>query len=244
MTGPTGAGRARRSIRCSRAASPPEINIVTIEDPIEYQLAGISQVQVNAKAGLTFASCLRAILRQDPDVILVGEIRDLETAEIAFQAALTGHMVSQHAAHKQLPWRPSSGCIDLGVKPLLVTSATNLIMAQRLARRICMKCREPYTLPPMRCASCGIDADGCTFQHGKGCEACGYSGYSGRVGIFEILPLTPELKETVNRERDRAEAEVTDKQRGRQVSSRRRPRQGARGAHDDRGTGPHPPHRA
>src|SRR6202022_360244 len=122
---------------------PTEVNIVTIEDPIEYQVPGASQVQVDVKAGLTFASCLRAILRQDPDLILVGEMRDLETAEIGFQAALTGHLVFS-TLHTNGSLAAIERLLDLGVKPLLVTSATNLIVAQRLARRICMSCREPY----------------------------------------------------------------------------------------------------
>ena len=197
VTGPTGAGKSTTLYSMLTRRHSAEVNIVTIEDPIEYQVAGINQVQVDAKAGLTFASCLRAILRQDPDVILVGEIRDLETAEIAFQAALTGHLVFS-TLHTNSTLATIERLLDLGVKPLLVTSATNLIIAQRLARRICTNCRELYS-PSAEALSKLRIADGHTFQHGKGCALCGQTGYAGRVGIFEILRLTPRLKELVSR---------------------------------------------
>jgi type IV pilus assembly protein PilB len=198
VTGPTGAGKSTTLYSMLTRRHSAEVNIVTIEDPIEYQVAGINQVQVDAKAGLTFASCLRAILRQDPDVILVGEIRDLETAEIAFQAALTGHLVFS-TLHTNGTLATIERLLDLGVKPLLVTSATNLIIAQRLARRVCMNCREPYAPSPDALRKLRITADGHEFQHGKGCVLCGQTGYAGRVGIFEILRLTPRLKELVSR---------------------------------------------
>jgi general secretion pathway protein E len=155
-------------------------------------------VQINPKAGVTFASCLRAILRQDPDVIMVGEIRDKETAEIAFHAALTGHMVLS-TLHTNSSIGAITRLIELGVKPTMVSAATNLIMAQRLARRICTQCREPYTPAAETLRKLQLDADSWTFQHGRGCEACGYSGYAGRVGIYEILRLSTGLKEAVNR---------------------------------------------
>jgi type II secretory ATPase GspE/PulE/Tfp pilus assembly ATPase PilB-like protein len=174
-----------------------EISIVTIEDPIEYQLAGATQVQINVKAGVTFASCLRAILRQDPDVIMVGEIRDRETAEIAFHAALTGHMVLS-TLHTNSSIGAIARLIELGIKPTMLSAATNLIMAQRLARRICTNCREPYTPTAEALRKLHLEPNSWTFVHGKGCEACGYTGYAGRIGIFEIVRLTPELKETIN----------------------------------------------
>ena len=143
VTGPTGAGKSTTLYSMLTSRQSTDVNIVTIEDPIEYQVPGASQVQVDGKGGLTFASCLRAILRQDPDVILVGEIRDLETAEVAFRAALTGHLVFS-TLHTNGSVAAIERLLDLGVKPLLITTATNLIVAQRLARRICMNCREPY----------------------------------------------------------------------------------------------------
>jgi type IV pilus assembly protein PilB len=198
VTGPTGGGKSTTLHSMLARRQSREINIVTIEDPIEYQVAGATQVQVNVKAGVTFASCLRAVLRQDPDVIMVGEIRDKETAEIAFHAALTGHLVLS-TLHTNSSIGAIARLIELGVKPTMLTAATNLIMAQRLARRICATCREPYTPTAEALGKLRLQADSWAFQHGRGCEACGGTGFSGRVGIFEILRLTPELKELVNR---------------------------------------------
>jgi type IV pilus assembly protein PilB len=155
-------------------------------------------VQVNVQAGVTFAKCLRAILRQDPDVIMVGEIRDVETAEIAFQAALTGHLVLS-TLHTNGSLAAIERLLDLGIKPLMITAATNLVVAQRLARRICMTCREPYEPAHDVLRKLRLEADSYRFQHGVGCAACAHTGYSGRVGIFEILRLTAPLKELVRR---------------------------------------------
>jgi type II secretory ATPase GspE/PulE/Tfp pilus assembly ATPase PilB-like protein len=198
VTGPTGAGKSTTLYSMLTRRQSPEINVVTIEDPIEYQVPGTSQVQVDVKAGLTFAGCLRAILRQDPDVILVGEIRDGDTAEIAFQAALTGHLV-----FSTLHTNDSVGAIerllDLGVKPLLMTTATNLIVAQRLVRRICVSCRERYVPSAEVLARLQIAADDHEFQRGGGCDACAHTGYAGRLGIFEFLKLTRTLKDLIAR---------------------------------------------
>jgi type II secretory ATPase GspE/PulE/Tfp pilus assembly ATPase PilB-like protein len=186
VTGPTGSGKSTTLHAMVMARTSPGVNVVTIEDPIEYRLPDVTQVQVDTKAGLTFASGLRAILRQDPDVILVGEIRDLETAEVAYQASLTGHLVLT-TLHTNGSLAAVDRLRDLGVRPWLITSATNLIVAQRLARRICRNCREPYMPPPAALRRLQIDAGDCEFQHGAGCEFCGHTGYSGRVGIFEVL---------------------------------------------------------
>jgi type IV pilus assembly protein PilB len=207
VTGPTGAGKSTTLYSMLTSRQSTDVNVVTIEDPIEYQVPGATQVQVDGKGGLTFASCLRAILRQDPDVILVGEIRDLETAEVAFRAALTGHLVFS-TLHTNSSVGAIERLLDLGVKPLLVTTATNLIVAQRLARRICMNCREPYVPSALALRKLHTKAGAHEFHHGRGCAACAQTGYSGRVGIFEILRLTPRLKELVNRRA--TESEMTE----------------------------------
>jgi type II secretory ATPase GspE/PulE/Tfp pilus assembly ATPase PilB-like protein len=198
VTGPTGAGKSTTLYSMLARRNTPDVNIITLEDPIEYQVPDISQVQVDVKAGLTFASALRSVLRQDPDVILVGEIRDSETAEIAFRAAHTGHLVLT-TLHTNSSLSAVERLLDLGVRPLLVTAATNLIIAQRLARRICRNCREPYVPSAKALGRLGVEPNSQEFHHGKGCAQCGNTGYAGRVGIFEILGMTPALKECVNR---------------------------------------------
>jgi type II secretory ATPase GspE/PulE/Tfp pilus assembly ATPase PilB-like protein/ActR/RegA family two-component response regulator len=196
MTGPTGSGKTTTLYSMIAKRRSPEINIVTVEDPIEYQLPGISQVQVNVKAGLTFAGCLRSILRQDPDVILVGEIRDLETAEIAFQAAVTGHLVLS-TLHTNSSFAAVTRLIDLGLDPYVITSSLNLIVAQRLARRICTRCKEPYAPSAELAHKFRFDDVNQVQYRGKGCQACGNSGFSGRMGIYEMLRMTNTTKELV-----------------------------------------------
>ena len=207
VTGPTGAGKSTTLYSMLTRRQSPEVNVVTIEDPIEYQVPGTSQVQVDVKAGLTFAGCLRAILRQDPDVILVGEIRDAETAEIAFQAAQTGHLVFS-TLHTNDSVGAVERLLDLGVKPLLMTTATNLIVAQRLARRVCTNCRERYAPSTDMLDRLQIRPDDHEFQRGRGCDACAHTGYAGRVGIFEILELTRQVKNLITRRAP--EAEIRD----------------------------------
>ncbi len=204
LTGPTGAGKSTTLYSMILRRQSPEINIVTVEDPIEYQLAGINQVQVNVRAGLTFAGSLRSILRQDPDVILVGEIRDLETAEIAFQAAVTGHLVMS-TLHTNSSMAAITRLLDLGVDPFMVTSSVNLIVAQRLARRICSQCKETYTPPRELLQKLKIDDPGFTFHRGRGCSACGKSGYAGRIGIYEMLRMTSALKELIRQKASESE---------------------------------------
>ena len=198
LTGPTGSGKTTTLYSMISRRRSPEINIVTVEDPIEYQLPGISQVQVNIKAGLTFASSLRSILRQDPDVILVGEIRDAETAEIAFQAAVTGHLVLS-TLHTNSSFATIPRLMELGVDPLVVTSSLSLVVAQRLARRVCSQCKEPYTPPADLLQKCHINNPDQIFYRGKGCPACGNSGYSGRMGIYEMLRIKSGLKELISK---------------------------------------------
>jgi len=196
VTGPTGAGKSTTLYSMLARRQSPEVNIVTIEDPIEYQVTGINQVQVDTRAGLTFATSLRAILRQDPDVILVGEIRDLETAEIAFQAALTGHLVFS-TLHTNGSLAAIDRLRDLGLRPLLLASAVDLIVAQRLARRVCDGCRVSYAPAADALRRLRLEPGRLEFQRGRGCARCSQTGYAGRVGIFEMLRLTPRIKDLV-----------------------------------------------
>ncbi len=198
VTGPTGSGKTTGLYSMLTKRKSPEVNIVTVEDPIEYQLAGINQVQVNTKTGLTFPKVLRSVLRQDPDVILVGEIRDLETAEIAFRAAMTGHLVLT-TVHTNSSLATVTRLLDLGVDPVLITSSVQIIVAQRLARRICLRCKESYVPPPEVLAKLRLEGANHQFFRGRGCGACARSGYAGRVGIFEIVRMTPKLKELIHR---------------------------------------------
>ena len=197
-TGPTGSGKSTTLYSMLQKRRSPEVNIITVEDPIEYQIPGINQVQVNVKAGLTFASCLRSILRQDPDVILVGEIRDLETAEIAFHSAMTGHLVLS-TLHTNSSLATIARLLDLGVDPFLISSSVTLIMAQRLARRVCQRCKEIYTPASGLLERLHLDEPNINFYRGKGCASCGNTGYAGRVGLYELMRMTPTIKELVNR---------------------------------------------
>jgi len=198
VTGPTGSGKTTTLYSILAEKKKPEINIITVEDPIEIQLSGINQVQVNTKAGLTFASSLRSILRQDPDVILIGEIRDLETAEIAFHAAMTGHLVLS-TLHTNSTTATVARLLDLGVEPFMIGTSVNLIIAQRLVRKICEFCKEPYHPDPKQLERLQLAGTEFTFYHGRGCDSCGKTGYSGRIGIYEFLRMTPRLKDLVNR---------------------------------------------
>ncbi|RKY29793.1 MAG: type II secretion system protein GspE, partial [Candidatus Omnitrophota bacterium] len=176
-----------------------EVNIMTVEDPVEYQFPRIRQVQVNVKAGLTFASALRSFLRQDPDVIMVGEIRDLETAEIAVQAALTGHLVLSTLHTNDSP-SAFTRLIDMGVEPFLVSSSLLGVLAQRLVRKVCSKCKEEYTPSSALIKDLGLEgkvSESIKFVKGRGCKLCNSSGYKGRIGIFELLKVTPKIQELV-----------------------------------------------
>ncbi len=203
VTGPTGSGKTTTLYSMLTHRRSAQVNTVTIEDPIEYQLPGIAQVQVNVKAGLTFVGALRSILRQDPDVILLGEIRDLETAEIAFQAAMTGHLVLT-TLHTNSAIATIARLVDLGVDPFLITSSVSLIIAQRLVRRICERCKEAYTPAPDVLQTLHLGAQ-FTAHRGRGCVACGQTGYKGRTGIYEFLRMTPALKQLVNRKATEAD---------------------------------------
>lgn len=199
VTGPTGSGKTTTLYSALGVLNSPDVNIITVEDPIEYQMNGISQVQVNAKVGLTFANGLRTIVRQDPDVILVGEIRDLETAEIAIQSALTGHLVFS-TLHTNDAASAVTRLIDMGVEPFLVSSAVNAIMAQRLVRKICPHCREGYVPSNAYLERVGLSPikfAGRELFRGAGCVQCLQTGYKGRIGIFEVMTLTPAMKSLI-----------------------------------------------
>ncbi|MDH4179075.1 MAG: ATPase, T2SS/T4P/T4SS family [Armatimonadota bacterium] len=201
-TGPTGSGKTTTQYSILNKINSVEKNILTIEDPVEYQLPGLSQVHVNRKAGLTFASAMRSFLRQDPDIIMVGEIRDLETAETAVQASLTGHLVLSTLHTNDAP-SAITRLMDMGVEPFLIASSIVGILAQRLARRICQNCKEPYKPPAEALHRVGFNVDdmeNVVFYRGRGCEQCRHTGYRGRNGIFEMLLVNEEVADlTVKR---------------------------------------------
>jgi type IV pilus assembly protein PilB len=193
VTGPTGSGKTTTLYASLNTIDRKANNIVTVEDPVEYQVMGVNQVQVNPKAGVTFAGGLRSILRQDPDIIMVGEIRDRETAEIAIHAALTGHLVFA-TLHTNDAAGAVTRLIDMGIEPFLVESATIGILAQRLARKICEHCKKPYATTPELLKSLGIATAAVTFYRGEGCPACKNSGYQGRVGLYELIEMNEALR--------------------------------------------------
>jgi len=201
-TGPTGSGKTTTQYSILNKINSVEKNIITIEDPVEYQLPGLSQVHVNRKAGLTFASAMRSFLRQDPDIIMVGEIRDLETAETAVQASLTGHLVLSTLHTNDAP-SAVTRLMDMGVEPFLIASSIIGILAQRLARRICPNCKEPYKPPAEALHRVGFNVDdmeNVVFYRGRGCEQCRHTGYRGRSGIFEMMLVSEEVADlTVKR---------------------------------------------
>jgi len=200
VTGPTGSGKSTTLYTSLNMLNSPEKNICTVEDPVEYQLGGINQVQINPKAGLNFASALRSFLRQDPDIIMVGEIRDHETAQIAIESALTGHMVLSTLHTNDAPGAITR-LIDMGIEPFLVASALVGCIAQRLVRRICPNCREPYSPPEEAVAKFGLNlADtNIVFYHGRGCDHCKGTGYKGRCGIYEMMTINDSIRPLILR---------------------------------------------
>jgi type IV pilus assembly protein PilB len=201
ITGPTGSGKTTTLYSAIHALNAPDVNIVTVEDPVEYNLPGINQVQVNDAVGRTFAAALRSFLRQDPDVILVGETRDLETAQIAIRAALTGHLVFSTLHTNDCP-STVARLTDMGVAPFLVASSLLLILAQRLGRRVCRECREPYEVDAEARLAVGAmpgPSGTVTLYRGKGCHACGFTGMKGRVAIYELMTVTAELRDLISR---------------------------------------------
>jgi len=200
ITGPTGSGKSTTLYSALSELNKPDVNISTAEDPVEYNLVGINQVQVRDQIGLDFAACLRSFLRQDPDIIMVGEIRDLETAQIAIKAALTGHLVLSTLHTNDCP-ATVDRLINMGVEPFLLTSSINLILAQRLVRRICEQCKEPVQLRSEVLINLGVDAadggGGFPTFHGRGCSNCGNTGYRGRLAVYEVMVMRDELKELI-----------------------------------------------
>ena len=199
VTGPTGSGKTTTLYSALNELNNPEYNIITVEDPVEFQIPGINQVPTKKEIGLTFANALRSILRQDPDIVMIGEIRDQETAEIAVEAALTGHQVLSTMHCNDAP-----GAIarldDMGIAPFLISSSVILSAAQRLMRRVCSVCKEPVTYPPKMYEDLGIDPaffEGVPLYRGRGCERCKNTGYSGRIAIIEVMTVTDEIRKLV-----------------------------------------------
>ena len=202
VTGPTGSGKTVSLYTCLNILNQPGVNIATAEDPAEIQLAGVNQVNVHEKAGLTFATALRAFLRQDPDIIMVGEIRDLETADIAVKAAQTGHLVLSTLHTNDAP-ATLMRLLNMGVAPFNIASSVILITAQRLARKLCTQCKRPEDIPPEALLQAGFgeeDLDGSWQAFGPtGCDACKGTGYKGRMGIYEVMPISDEMRQLIMR---------------------------------------------
>jgi type IV pilus assembly protein PilB len=199
VTGPTGSGKTTTLYSALSELNQPTVNLSTAEDPVEFNLPGINQVQMHDEIGLNFASALRSFLRQDPDIIMVGEIRDFETAEIAVKAALTGHLVLSTLHTNDAP-STISRLLNMGVEPFLVTASVLLILAQRLARRICPECKQPVKVPEQSLIDLGLkpeQAKGITSYKGVGCRNCADTGYKGRVALYEVMPFWDPLKEMV-----------------------------------------------
>ncbi|MEP6656717.1 MAG: ATPase, T2SS/T4P/T4SS family, partial [Betaproteobacteria bacterium] len=200
VTGPTGSGKTTTLYTALEKLNQPDVKILTVEDPVEYQMAGINQIQVKPQIDLTFANALRSIVRQDPDVIMIGEIRDLETAQIAVQSALTGHLVLS-TVHTNDAASTVNRLLDMGVEDYLLTSTVIGILAQRLVRTLCMHCKEPYTALPEVVEELDLKrfapAGPITLYHAKGCSQCAQTGFSGRISILEMLPVTDPLRSLV-----------------------------------------------
>ncbi|MBS1767674.1 MAG: type IV-A pilus assembly ATPase PilB [Acidobacteria bacterium] len=202
VTGPTGSGKTNTLYSSIAKLNTPDVNIMTAEDPVEFNFSGINQVQMKEQIGLNFAAALRSFLRQDPNIVLVGEIRDFETAEIAIKASLTGHLVLSTLHTNDAP-STINRLMNMGVEPFLVATSVNVIAAQRLIRRVCATCKEPdpHQPPPEALLKFGFTEDeinkGVTIMHGRGCEVCGKRGYKGRVAVYEVLEMSEPLKDMV-----------------------------------------------
>ncbi len=199
MTGPTGSGKSTTLYAALSEINRPEINIITVEDPVEYRLPGVNQVQINVRAGLTFANALKSILRSDPDVVMVGEIRDSDTAKISIEAALTGHLVLSTLHTNDAP-STISRLNEMGVEPFLTGAAVSAVLAQRLARKLCAHCCELYSPSVEELLKARVSPeiaaanDGVTFYRKVGCPRCNQTGYRGRIGIYQLLTMSEELE--------------------------------------------------
>jgi len=199
VTGPTGSGKTNTLYSALQSLNTPETNIMTAEDPVEFNLQGINQVQMKEQIGLNFAAALRSFLRQDPNIVLVGEIRDFETAEIAIKAALTGHLVLSTLHTNDAP-STISRLVNMGIEPFLVATSVNIIQAQRLIRRICVDCKEEVSMPAEGLAGVGFSAEEVntlTLYKGRGCKTCNNTGFKGRVGLYEVMEITDDLRELI-----------------------------------------------
>ena len=218
VTGPTGSGKTSTLYACLNYVNKPDRKIITVEEPIEYQMTGINQAQVNPEIGMTFPAALRSILRQAPNIIMIGEIRDLETASIATNASLTGHLVFSTLHTNDAP-SAVARLIDIGVQPFLVASSLRAIIAQRLVRRICQNCKQPAELSESEMRALRIEPGqlrDAQVIHGQGCDQCRGSGYKGRMGIFEILVLDDEVRHMINKR----SATLSLRQRARELGMR------------------------
>ena len=199
VTGPTGSGKSTTLYACLNELNTPEVNIITVEDPVEYDVSGVNQVQINPKAGITFASGLRSILRQDPDIVMVGEIRDKETASIAFQASQTGHLVLSTLHTNDAP-SAVVRLVDMGIEPYIISAGLNCVMGQRLVRKLCPKCKvpDPKSSEFVKRYNTFLPKDiKPIFWINKGCDHCHDIGYKGRVGVFEILKVSRAIQEAL-----------------------------------------------
>jgi type IV pilus assembly protein PilB len=199
VTGPTGSGKTNTLYSSISRINTAETNIMTAEDPVEFNLVGVNQVQVRENIGLNFAAALRSFLRQDPNIILVGEVRDFETAEIAVKAALTGHLVLSTLHTNDAP-STVNRLMNMGIEPFLVASSLNLVCAQRLVRRICKNCSEPHPTPPQALMNAGFSAEDAKTvvpNKGRGCDKCNKTGYKGRVGLYEVMEVTEDVRELI-----------------------------------------------
>jgi type IV pilus assembly protein PilB len=216
ITGPTGSGKTTTLYAGLHAINSPAINIVTAEDPVEYNLKGVNQVQINEAVGRTFAIALRSFLRQDPDVILVGETRDLETAQIAVRAALTGHLVLSTLHTNDCP-STITRLVDMGIPTYLISSCLLLVVAQRLARRVCAGCKEVVEIDEEVLAGHGHVASGrgrLSVARGKGCERCNFTGMKGRIALYELMPVTDAIRDMIVREASARELRTTAQGQG------------------------------
>jgi type IV pilus assembly protein PilB len=219
-TGPTGSGKTTTLYSVLAMLNRPEVNIITVEDPVEYRIPRIRQVELNTRAGMTFAGSLRSMLRQDPDIAMIGEIRDSETATIAIQAALTGHLVLS-TVHTNNAIGTISRLIDMGIEPFLIASVLSCVIGQRLVRRVCPSCAEPWSPPPEVLGFWGLRPDSeSQFVKARGCHRCRHTGYRGRVGVYEVLPISENLQSLIASRASEADLRAAAREEGNFVTMR------------------------